>query len=219
MKKQLRNLAFAAAVVACGSAVAQDEAAVLTPKWQTTIQATGAGSIRYGQGYKGKLYMADKDAKAIVTFDGTTKETYVQNDAITGIALTIDQAGNIVVNTGFPGAGSGKNFVLIDTEKNVTPISIPDDEMETGGRTDQLGRAIGDFTSEEGGVFFVTPTGHNEVYGVSIVNGEVNYDKFGFAASTRVAEATGSSRWRNHRRMQRFLCSLTLNKECLRAGW
>lgn len=193
MKKQLRNLAFAAAVVACGSAMAQDEAAVLTPKWQTTIQATGTGSIRYGQGYNGKLYMADKDAKAIITFDGTTKETYVQNDAITGIALTIDQAGNIVVNTSFPGDGSGKNFVLIDKDKNVTPFSIPDDEMETGGRVDQLGRAIGDFTSEEGGVFYVTPTGHSEVYGVSIVNGEVNYETFGFAASTPVAEAPGSS--------------------------
>ncbi|MDE6081904.1 MAG: hypothetical protein K2F70_06510, partial [Muribaculaceae bacterium] len=182
MKKQLRNIAFAAAVLACGSAVAQDAPAVLTPAWQQTVTASGSTNVRLGQGFGGKIYMADKGGKIIVA-DGTTQEDYVVDERITGIGLTIDQKGNIIVNRNFPNASSGVDYLLIDTEKNITELTLPKDEMEEPARTDQLGRAIGDFMSEEGGVFYICPNALNAVYGVSIVNGEIQFNTFGFSAS------------------------------------
>ena len=192
MKKQLRNIAFAAAVLACGSAVAQDAPAVLTPAWQQTVTASGSTNVRLGQGFGGKIYMADKGGKIIVA-DGTTQEDYVVDERITGIGLTIDQKGNIIVNRNFPNASSGVDYLLIDTEKNITELTLPKDEMEEPARTDQLGRAIGDFMSEEGGVFYICPNTLNAVYGVSIVNGEMNFNTFGFSASDPITGANSTT--------------------------
>ncbi|MDE6267433.1 MAG: starch-binding protein [Muribaculaceae bacterium] len=192
MKKQLRNIAFAAAVLACGSAVAQDAPKVLEPAWQQVVTASGAGNIRYGQGFGGVIYMQDRVTKSIVTANGTEQGTYITDERLDGIALTIDQAGNIVAGTSFAGAASTQNFLLIDKEKNVTPISIAD-QNETGGRSDEFGRAIGDFTSAEGGVFYVAPAGLTEVYAVNIINGAVSYpEKFGFASSDPIPAATST---------------------------
>lgn len=190
MKKQLRNIAFATAILACGTAMAQQ---VLEPAWQQVVTASGGGNIRYGQGFGGKVYMSDKGDNTIKVADGTTVTNYVEDSRITGIALTIDQVGNIVVNTHFPDAPSGSNFLLINKDtKAISEINLSEDEMATPGRLDEMGRAIGDFTSEQGGVFYVCPNSLDAVYAVNIINGALNYEEFGFAASDAIG-ATNST--------------------------
>ena len=196
MKKQLRNIALATAIMAAGSAVAQDAPKVLAPAWQQEATTSGAGNVRFGQGFGGKIYYADKNDKVVKVADGKTTEVYVQNDGITGTGLTIDQKGNIVVNCGFSTNSSCANYVLIDTDKNVTSLTIPSDDYTLGkgeGRVDQIGRAIGDFTSAEGGAFYVAPNGSTSVFGVSIVNGEINYDDFGAVSSDPMTAASTTS--------------------------
>lgn len=182
MKKQLRNIAFAAAALVCSAAMAQD-VATLTPTWTQAVPCSGAGNVRFGMGFQGKVYFQDKGAHTIVVADGTNYENYVEDARLTGTGVTIDKAGNIIANTSFPDAPSSYNYLLIDTNKNITALDFSED-VETPGRVDFMGRAIGDFMSEDGGVFFIAPSSQTKVYGISIVNGEPNYDKFGFASSS-----------------------------------
>ncbi|MDE7152943.1 MAG: starch-binding protein [Muribaculaceae bacterium] len=183
MKKQLRNIAFAAAVLASATAVAQDAPQVLEPAWTQAVPCSAAGNVRFGMGFQEKVYFQDKGTHAIVVADGTSYENYVQDDRLCGTGITIDAAGNIVATTVFPDAASSYKYLLIDTEKNITEIDA-ESEIETPGRVDFLGRAIGNFMSEEGGVFFIAPGSQSKIYGISIVSGELNYDQFGFASSS-----------------------------------
>lgn len=105
--------------------------------------------------------------------DGNVEEYATVEGLGTGIA--IDDAGNVLVNTGFPGAVSGSNFVIISAaDKSQTALNL---DINTGNaglaaaRVDQLGRVAGNLLSDEGAFFFITMNGASTVTTIFVQNG------------------------------------------------
>lgn len=176
MKKQLRNLALASALLTAGAAFAASP--VLELQWSVNVPTSASGSARFGVGYQGKLYFVDKGDKAIYSIDENgTKELYVQSNEFTGTGINVDEAGNFVVNQDFASGPSGRKFVIVDTEKNihVCDFTTVDDVEFTGAsaRTDCFGRILGNVMSPEGGILYVAPNGGAKIATLFFQNGAV----------------------------------------------
>lgn len=81
----------------------------------------------------------------------------------------------MLVNTGFPGAVSGSNFVIISAaDKSQTALNL-DINTENAGlaaaRVDQLGRVAGNLLSEDGAFFFITMKDAPTVTTIFVQNG------------------------------------------------
>lgn len=161
MKFQLRNFAVAAALVASVAAFAENP--TVTMKWRHTI-APNAEDIRGGNAYGGEVYFEDGTNHAIkaVGADGQIRVVY-QHDGAMNRGFTMDDAGNIMIQPAWPtSAATQYNFLLIPAgSSEATPVTIALPSEFVANRGDMLGRAVGDFMSYNGGLFFLTSTGMN----------------------------------------------------------
>lgn len=165
---------LAAAVVAVAAPAIAAETVTVKTDWYKTY-TTNRNESRFGAGFGGKVYFNDKANGKVMTIDkdGTVEEYATVEGLGTGIA--IDDAGNVLVNTGFPGAVSGSNFVIISAaDKSQTKLTL-DIKKENAGleaaRVDQLGRVAGNLLSDEGAFFFITMNGAPTVTTIFVQNG------------------------------------------------
>ena len=158
----------------------------LTKIWQNTSSVPGTaagGDVRFAAVSKGKLLVNDKANNKImeVTASGSSNhydpasvlsEYYGQ---VISTAIGCDDAGNILVSTGFSGVASGQNFAVISADlKSTYKIDLSAIEGYTPARFDQLGRIRGNMLSSEGGYAFIVPNGGTKVLVVKIKNGAVD---------------------------------------------
>lgn len=165
---------LAAAVVAVAAPAIAAETVTVKTDWYKTY-TTNRNESRFGAGFGGKVYFNDKANGKVMTIDkdGNVEEYATVEGLGTGIA--IDDAGNVLVNTGFPGAVSGSNFVIISAaDKSQTKLTL-DIKKENAGleaaRVDQLGRVAGNLLSDEGAFFFITMNGAPTVTTIFVQNG------------------------------------------------
>lgn len=165
---------LAAAVVAVAAPAIAAETVTVKTDWYKTY-TTNRNESRFGAGFGGKVYFNDKANGKVMTIDkdGNVEEYATVEGLGTGIA--IDDAGNVLVNTGFPGAVSGSNFVIISAaDKSQTALNL-DINTENAGlaaaRVDQLGRVAGNLLSDEGAFFFITMNGAPTVTTIFVQNG------------------------------------------------
>lgn len=165
---------LAAAVVAVAAPAIAAETVTVKTDWYKTY-TTNRNESRFGAGFGGKVYFNDKANGKVMTIDkdGNVEEYAAVEGLGTGIA--IDDAGNVLVNTGFPGAVSGSNFVIISAaDKSQTALNL---DINTGNaglaaaRVDQLGRVAGNLLSDEGAFFFITMNGAPTVTTIFVQNG------------------------------------------------
>lgn len=162
MKLSLRNLALATVVTVAGAAMAQDAVVpTITQKWSyTKLTSPGKNESRFATGVNGKIYFNDKAAGKVMSINENGEISEVT--AVTGLAtgITADDAGNILVNTGWVGAGMARNFVIVPadgSEQMTLTLTLP--ESITAQAVHQVGRVVGDVLSEEGGFFYMTVPG------------------------------------------------------------
>ncbi len=189
MNFSLRNLALAAVVSVAGSVVAQDAVVpTVTKKWSyEALTSPGKNDSRFGTGVNGKIYYNDKANGKVVVIDETgTQSTYAEVAGV-GTGISSDDAGNLIVNLGFPNASSGANFTIITTEGEQKPFTLayPDDLSAT--RLDQLGTTIGDVMSEDGAFLYVGGNTVNKVVLAQFKNGEQITDELGYYSSEDIA--------------------------------
>lgn len=169
---------LAAAVVAVAAPAIAAETVTVKTDWYKTY-TTDRNNSRFGAGFGGKVYFNVKDPDGgpgkVMTIDkdGNVEEYATVEGLGTGIA--IDDAGNVLVNTGFPGAVSGSNFVIISAaDKSQTALNL-DINTENAGlaaaRVDQLGRVAGNLLSEDGAFFFITMKDAPTVTTIFVQNG------------------------------------------------
>lgn len=169
---------LAAAVVAVAAPAIAAETVTVKTDWYKTY-TTDRNHSRFGAGFGGKVYFNVKDPDGgpgkVMTIDkdGNVEEYATVEGLGTGIA--IDDAGNVLVNTGFPGAVSGSNFVIISAaDKSQTALNL-DINTENAGlaaaRVDQLGRVAGNLLSEDGAFFFITMKDAPTVTTIFVQNG------------------------------------------------
>lgn len=174
MKLSLRNIMLAAAVVAVAAPAIAAETVTVKTDWYKTY-TTNRNESRFGAGFGGKVYFNDKANGKVMTIDkdGNVEEYATVEGLGTGIA--IDDAGNVLVNTGFPGAVSGSNFVIISAaDKSQTALTLDINKENAGlaaARVDQLGRVAGNLLSDEGAFFFITMNGAPTVTTIFVQNG------------------------------------------------
>lgn len=149
---------LAAGVVAL-AAPAMAQTMTVKNAWYKVIE-TNRNDSRFGAGFGGKVYYNDKANGKVMTVDkdGNVEEYATVEGLGTGIA--IDDAGNVLVNTGFPGPTSSTNYVIISAEdKSQTTLTLnitADNAGVAPARVDQIGRVAGNLLSEEGAYFFIT---------------------------------------------------------------
>lgn len=168
---------LAAAVVAVAAPAIAAETVTVKTDWYKTY-TTDRNNSRFGAGFGGKVYFNVKNPEGpgkVMTIDkdGNVEEYATVEGLGTGIA--IDDAGNVLVNTGFPGAVSGSNFVIISAaDKSQTALNL-DINTENAGlaaaRVDQLGRVAGNLLSEDGAFFFITMKDAPTVTTIFVQNG------------------------------------------------
>ena len=131
---------------------------------QTNLIAQNEG--RFSTGFGGYNYVTDKENGQIVRYDATgAKSVFASVEGI-GTAITSDDAGNILVNKGFPNTTSSANWVIIEPNGTQTALSLDG----VSGRLDQVGRVMGDVTSSTGAYMFLAPNGGDKIVAVKIAN-------------------------------------------------
>jgi len=173
----------------------------LTKVWQNTTSVPGAGPAtgdhRFAAVSNGKLLVNDKVNSKIIEVTSTGSSDYFDaSSTITanysqslGTAIGCDDAGNILVNAGFPGAISGSAFTIISADlKSTYKIDLSTIEGYTAKRVDQLGRIRGNMLSDEGAYAFIVPHQATEVLVVNIKNGAIDTD---YSQLTNTISAVG----------------------------
>lgn len=137
--------------------------------WQNTTNVPGTttgGDIRFAAVSNGNLIANDKANNKIITINATGSADYFNPSAkLTefyntkiGTIISSDDAGNILVNTDFPNAGSSTKFAIISADlKNVYKLDLSTITGHPSTRADQIGRVRGNMLSAEGGYFTVLP--------------------------------------------------------------
>ncbi len=180
MKLSLRNLALAGVLMAAGTAMA----AVPTVKmnWQRTFNSdeVAYNESRMGAGANGKVYFCDKANKRVMVYDGTELKELAKVDGV-GVGVNTDDAGNVLVNRNFPGNASSTSYTIISPDgQTVKNLDITLPEGIAAGRTDVVGRIVGDLLSEEGAIFYVCPKDGTLPIMVYVQNGEQADGDFSF---------------------------------------
>ena len=193
MKFQLRNFAVAAALVASVAAFA--ETPTVTMKWRHSLGLT-TEDVRGGNAYGGEVYFEDGTNHAIkaIGADGQVRVVY-QSDAAMNRGFTIDDAGNIMIQPAWPtSAANQMTFKLIPADGSAaTDVTLELPSEFAPNRNDFIGRAIGDFMSYDGGLFYLTSSGMTFPAPVWIAEGEqVPFEGVvgGFDPAMPVAAAT-----------------------------
>lgn len=126
MKKIKHILVCGLAVVASAVAV---QAQTLTQDWKMTTGLPSAAEGRAGVGFEGKVYTNFKANKSIVSFDGSKTETLLAGKSGSGVGISRDSKGNLIIVNGWAAAGSMKSFVLYNVatkESKTVNVTLPD---------------------------------------------------------------------------------------------
>ncbi len=191
MKLTLRNLALGATILAAGALTAQ---VTVQQNWIQQGLPGDDGAVRSGSGFGGKCYITNGTELYTVDANGFTLVKTM--DAAMNKGLAIDEAGNIIV-AGWPtSANNWANVKLISADfETVTDLTLlkPTESEWEGNRYDVVGNAIGDFMSEEGGLFYLTANTQTYPIPVWIQGGEPVELEYSTAAEFSAANTMASA--------------------------
>ena len=155
-------------------------APTLTKVWEytsgiPTASATLSGTeSAYGTGFNGTVYSVNKNDKTIYAWNKSQqKVAYANNANFTGVAITCDDAGNLLVNTGIYTSSATAWNIVAASNKAVTPITVTFPSDIASGNTYHVGRIVGNMLSSEGAYVYLTRAAINKVACVKIVNGAI----------------------------------------------
>lgn len=129
MRKSFKHILLAGLTIA-STAMAMN-AQTLTQDWKVTEGLPTAGNARWGIGFDGKVYTNDKSVPQIIAINAEGKTTVATSAA--GTAITVDGAGNFIVNDGFPNATSSTTFKILPagtTEMIDLTVALPRENGE-----------------------------------------------------------------------------------------
>ena len=168
MRKSLQRLMLGG--LALVSAVSMVNAQTLTQDWKYIDELPGATDARWGTGFGGKVWTNNKSVQHLIYWDETGK-TELQIGT-NGTAISVDDAGNILINSGFPNVDSSTAFQILPAGGDaLQPLTVTMPANATAGRMDFMGRANGNILSEEGGAIYLCPQNSTAVAKIFIANG------------------------------------------------
>lgn len=166
MKKKLLSFAFAAALLPALNASADVDPG-LTLIWQTPNSAELIGNWgkganpRFATARDGKFYTINQSTKSIaeITSEGKLEDVYALpeiGDDYYGTAIAVDEAGNFLIGENFVKPESAYKWTVYSPSTNqAKAFDLGTPAGWTLGRTDCVGRVLGDLTKEA--IFFIAP--------------------------------------------------------------
>lgn len=135
-----------------------------------THDTTGPYSYAQGVGKSGKVWTNDPNTKKLVCWDNASMTSTITGTA--GGAMSIDDAGNLIY--------SAAQWSTSCTSLKILPVGSSDPQdltitLPTGitaASTRYFGKAIGDVTSDKGGVIFLWPQNNTKIAKITIKNGQ-----------------------------------------------
>lgn len=196
MRVSLRNLAICGSLAVAGMAMAQTTPKV-TMEWNkfiTSAQHCQSTDCRDGSGYGNKIYWSNKADHNVYCYDPTDESvTVVANVPKSSLGISLDDAGNILVNGGWAAAPSSTTFNIISAEDHtVTPFTADLHDV-AAGRNDFLPRVVGNMLSEDGAIFYLMPTNATSTAMIYLQNGQQADGPFDFFNSAKIAIVTGDA--------------------------
>lgn len=196
MSLSLRNLAICGSLAVAGLAMAQTTPKV-TMEWNkfiTSAQHCQSTDCRDGSGYGNKIYFSNKADHNVYCYDPTDESvTVVAKVAGSSLGISLDDAGNILVNGGFSTANSSTTFNIISAEDHtVTPFTADLHDV-AAGRNDLLPRVVGNMLSEDGAIFYLFPNKATSTAMIYVQNGVQADGPFNFFNSEVVPRTTGDA--------------------------
>lgn len=168
MRKSLLRLMLGGLAII--SAVSMANAQTLTQDWKYTDELPGASDARWGTGFDGKIWTNNKTTSHLIYWDKDGKKEL--QTGTNGTAISVDDAGNILINSGFPNVGSSTAFQILPAGGDaLQPLTVTMPANATAGRMDFMGRANGNILSEEGGAIYLCPQNSTAVAKIFIANG------------------------------------------------
>ncbi|MBD5367497.1 MAG: hypothetical protein HDR82_10965 [Bacteroides sp.] len=130
----------------------------------TKLDPATATCSRFGVGRNGKILTTDHIKNAIIAIDQNGVTTFKELPARTadrwnGTVVTTDDAGNVIINYNFTNAtGSAQEWAVITKDGNLYNLTCSSSLANQGGtgRVDIMGHVVGDVTSAEGAIGYVT---------------------------------------------------------------
>ncbi|MBR5898006.1 MAG: hypothetical protein IKZ14_00885, partial [Muribaculaceae bacterium] len=115
----------------------------------------------------------------VVTVLADTTWAEVKTLDAMGTAITVDDAGNIIVNVGFPSTTSSSEFIIVPADGSEYRFMSLDlaSISSANARVDQVGRVIGDVLSAEGAYMWLNPNGATQVPVIKIKEGAMVADE------------------------------------------
>ena len=187
MKKSLLNLAFGGLAMLSMASIAN--AQTLTLDWKYTEDLPTYNECRSAVGADGKVWAHDRLNLKLMYWDENGKHFFEGPNGETlgasGMAITIDDAGNIIMNGGSQWTPSSTEYKILPAGGDaLIDLNVALPEGVVAARMDVIGRAIGNIMSEEGGAFYIMPSGANKVAKIFVANGEQVVDKTESSAQT-----------------------------------
>lgn len=132
------------------------------------------GSTNYsyaqGVGMSGKIWTNDPNTSKLVCWDETSKTSTITGTA--GGAMSIDDAGNLIYSTAKYSTSCTSLKILPVGSSTPQDLTITLPTGITAATTRYFGKAIGDVTSDEGGVIFLWPQNNTKIAKITIKNGQ-----------------------------------------------
>ena len=196
MRVSLRNLAICGSLAVAGLAMAQTTPKV-TMEWNKFItkdQHCQSTDCRDGSGYGNKIYWSNKADHNVYCYDPTDESvTVVANVSGSSLGISLDDAGNILVNGGWSGANSSKYFFIISAaDKTVTTFEANLHDVAYG-RNDFLPRVVGNMLSEDGAIFYLFPNLATSTAMIYVQNGVQVDGPFSFFNSEVLPKTTADA--------------------------
>ena len=135
-----------------------------------TTGLPAADNARWGVGFDGKVFVNDKTAQKIASFDGTNKNTLEVGAA--GVCTSVDSKGNLLVANLWKWGGKMTSLKIWNKATGAISeieVTIPKGVTSTN-RMDVFGKVVGDITSETGGAVFFCPSNGNKIVKLFFAN-------------------------------------------------
>ena len=148
---------------------------VFTKIVETSSNIVESNDGRFSTGHGGFVYVTDKANGIIYKYDsnGNRSAAFSGLSGI-GTAITSDDAGNLLVNKGFPNATSGSEWMIIEPNGTTHDLSLTYPSGVTAARTDAVGRVVGNMMSAAGAYVCIIPNGATSGALFKIANGAVS---------------------------------------------
>ena len=173
---------------------------VFTEVMTTTDDMVTSSNGRFSTGYNNAVFVTDKSAGIIYKYDksGNRSEFTSGLPSSIGSAITSDDAGNILIQNGWAGAGGAKNWIIIERDETRHELTVNyDNSGVNAARLDASGRIVGNVLSEEGAYWCLLPGNGTNGAVIKLANGEqvsITPVESGFTADyTSIAQPVSSS--------------------------